>query len=64
MTIKELQTKTEGELQDLLADQRFHLKDLRFKNANGQLKDVREMRETRQDIARILTVLNATRVTK
>ncbi len=59
MTIKELKSKTESELQDLLADNRWKLKDLRFKNANGQLKDVREMRETKQIIARILTVLNA-----
>lgn len=64
MTIKELKSKTESELQDLLADNRWKLKDLRFKNANGQLKDVREMRETKQIIARILTVLNANKGTK
>lgn len=64
MTIKELQSKTESELHDLLADNRWKLKDLRFKNANGQLKDVREMRETRQVIARVLTVLNAIKTSK
>jgi ribosomal protein L29 len=64
MTIKELQSKTESELQDLLADNRWKLKDLRFKNANGQLKDVREVRETKQDIARVLTVLNASKASK
>jgi len=61
MTIKELKSKTESELHELLAENRWKLKDLRFKNANGQLKDVREMRETKQNIARILTVLNATK---
>jgi ribosomal protein L29 len=59
MLIKDLQGKNESELQSLLLEQRLRLKDLRFKDANGQLKDIREIRETRQNIARILTTLSA-----
>lgn len=61
MTIKELHGKNESELQNLLLEQRLKLKDLRFKDASGQLKDIREIRETRQNIARILTSLSAIR---
>lgn len=59
MDIKELKTKSDKELTSLLASSRFKLKELRFKDASHQLKDVREIKETRQLIARILTVINA-----
>jgi len=59
MTIKDLQGKSISELSALLLEQRLKLKDLRFKDANHQLKDIREIREVRQNIARIFTILNA-----
>lgn len=53
----ELKNKSEKELHDLLQEKRVALRTLRFKAHDGQLKDVRSIRETRQYIARLLTVL-------
>lgn len=58
MDLKELQTKSESELQRLLAESREKLRDLRFKDANKQLKDVRAIRRERLLVARLLTLLN------
>jgi ribosomal protein L29 len=62
MEFKELEKKTEKELQKLLSQERATLYDLRTKVAVNQLKDVREVREVRVNIARILTQLQ--KVTK
>ncbi len=58
MDFKELKTKSVKDLHELLASVRDKLRDLRFKDANKQLKDVREIRVTRQLIARVLTLIN------
>jgi large subunit ribosomal protein L29 len=58
MEFKELQTKDAGELQKLLDGSRAKLHDLRFKDFNKQLKNVREIRVAKQQIAQILTLLN------
>ncbi len=58
MEIKELKTKNPSELQALLAQSREKLRELRFKDSNRQLKNIREIRQTRETVARILTVLN------
>ena len=58
MEFKELNKKTKSELHKLLAESRDKLRDLRFKDANKQLKNVREIRLIRQMISRILTLLN------
>ncbi|NCN99922.1 50S ribosomal protein L29 [Candidatus Falkowbacteria bacterium] len=58
MDFKELQTKEIKELQQLLAANREKLRELRFKNSNQQLKNVREIRSLRQTIAHLLTTLN------
>lgn len=57
MEIKELRQKSEIELQKLLKATREQVRDLRFKIAGKQHKDVRDLRETKKMIARILTVL-------
>jgi large subunit ribosomal protein L29 len=57
MKIKEIKSQSVKELEALLAASRLQLKDLRFKDANRALKDVREIRETKKLIAQILTVL-------
>ncbi len=57
MDFKELQTKTEQELHDLLATEKHHLRELRFKASEGQLKGVHAIRTARTTIAQILTVL-------
>jgi len=58
MEFKELKNKDEKELQRILAELRDKLRDLRFKDANKQLKNIREIRKTRETIARVLTLLN------
>ncbi|MFA5075809.1 MAG: 50S ribosomal protein L29 [Patescibacteria group bacterium] len=58
MKMKEIKEKNLVELQKLLAASREKLRDLRFKVANKQLKDVREVRTIKQGIARVLTELN------
>lgn len=55
MDWNELKLKSPTELQRLLQEKRELLRDRRFKVAQGQHKDVRELRELKQDIARILT---------
>jgi len=58
MEIKELTTKTPAELSKLLAESQEKLRELRFKDSNKQLKNVRSIRVLKQDIARINTLLN------
>lgn len=58
MDIKELQTKSQTELQRMLQESREKLRDLRFKEANKQLKDIRAIRRERLMVARLLTLLN------
>ncbi len=58
MEFKELQQKSVSELHKLLADSRDKLRELRFKDSNKQLKNVREIRETRAFIAQVFTLLN------
>ncbi len=59
MNYKEIDSKSQNELTGLLGEQRTALHRLRMQRGINQLKDVREIRETRKDIARILTKLRA-----
>ncbi|NLZ74835.1 50S ribosomal protein L29 [Candidatus Falkowbacteria bacterium] len=58
MDFKELTTKNNQELKELLKVNQEKLRELRFKDSNKQLKNVREIRATRNLIAQILTLLN------
>ncbi|MBI5466878.1 MAG: 50S ribosomal protein L29 [Candidatus Kerfeldbacteria bacterium] len=55
MDWNELKQKSASELQRLLQTTREQLRDRRFKVAQGQHKDVREVRELKHDIARLMT---------
>jgi len=57
MEITELHQKTKTELQKLLQDNRARLGQLRFDLAAGKVKNVREIRKIKKEIARILTIL-------
>ncbi len=57
MEIKELRLKESSELNQVLADARKNLDSLKFKVSQGQLKNIREMRVIKKDIAKILTAL-------
>jgi len=58
MEFKELTDKNEIELKKLLEDNKEKVRELRFKDSNKQLKDVREIRRARTLVAQILTLLN------
>ncbi|MCK5061049.1 50S ribosomal protein L29 [Candidatus Parcubacteria bacterium] len=60
MELKELKKKKTSDLHRILSEQRDKLRDLRFKDANKQLKDIRQIRKVRQTISRCLTLLNNT----
>jgi ribosomal protein L29 len=57
MEWSELKQKSPTELQRLLQEKRDLLRDRRFKVAEGQHQDVRELRELKRDIARLMTKL-------
>ncbi|MFP4514598.1 MAG: 50S ribosomal protein L29 [Parcubacteria group bacterium] len=57
MKFKDLQNKTKEDLQKILQEERDKLRDLRFKDSNKQLKNVKEIKVTRINIAQILTKL-------
>ena len=58
MDKKELLTKDIGDLNKLLIASQEKLRDLRFKDSNKQLKNIREIRAVRRLIAQILTIIN------
>ena len=55
--IKEFSRMPKGELQRTLQGLKEKLRQLRFDLAAGKAKNVREIRETKKDVARILTLL-------
>jgi ribosomal protein L29 len=57
MKIREIRAKSTQELKEMYEDLTQKLRDLNFKLASGQLKDVREVRKAKKTIAQILTVL-------
>ncbi|WP_457679662.1 50S ribosomal protein L29 [Thermovibrio sp.] len=54
---QELRQKSTEELKKMVAELKEKLLKLRFKNAFGQLENPMEIRKTRRQIARILTIL-------
>lgn len=57
MKSAELRKKDIGELEKLSRDLRKKLSDSRFNFAANTLKNVKEIRNTKKEIARILTIL-------
>ena len=57
MKIKELRQKSKKELSDLLKENRRKVGQLQFDLASKKLKNVRQVRELRKDIARTITIL-------
>ncbi len=57
MQIRDLKSKSEKELKDLVVSQQELIRDLRFKASQRQLKNVRELRQAKKLLAQILTVL-------
>ena len=57
MDIKEIKNMSQEQLTQSLEEARKKLDELKFKAAQKQLKNVREIRILKKDIARIMTVL-------
>lgn len=58
MKFKELQNKDTSQLHRLLAQYRDDIRQLNFKVASNQLRDVKQLRKTKKTVAKILTLLN------
>lgn len=58
MHIKELREKNKEELKKLLSEKQKEVQKFRFDIAAKQVKNNRELRKSKRDIARILTLIN------
>lgn len=54
----ELRTKSLKELRDIVMKEKARLRDLHFRLAGAQLKNIQELTETRRSIARVLTIID------
>jgi len=57
MKIIDLRRKQKDELQRMVSESREKLRALRFDLASGKVKNVREIRKIKKNIARILTLI-------
>jgi len=57
MKAKELRKFSKKELENLLIEKRKKLQDLNFQLVSGKVKNVKEAKELKKDIARILTII-------
>ena len=57
MKTAELRQKTKSELEALVRDSREKLRQLYFDLSAGKVKNVREIRRMKKEIARILTLI-------
>ncbi len=59
MKIKELRQKSKDELQSLVIEKREGLRAMKFELSSGKVKNVRDIRTSKKDIAKILTLLKS-----
>jgi len=64
MKVQELRKRDKNELVKSIADLRKKLSDLRFKFSSNQLKNVKEVSNTKKDIARMLTIIKEEKIKK
>lgn len=57
MKPRELRQKTDKELNQILLDLREKLRELRFNLVQGKVKNIKEIHQTKRDVARVLTIL-------
>ena len=57
MKTAELRKKDKKDLERSIHDLRKKLSDLRFKFSSGKLKNVKEIKNSKKEIARILTII-------
>ena len=59
MGIDGLKQKKEDELRQILTEKKEKLCQLDFNSVSGKVKNVKERKEIKKDIARVLTILRA-----
>jgi len=59
--LKDIAHKTQADLSKMVADKRESLRTFRFGSAGAKVKNVKEGKTLRRDIARILTVMNSSK---
>lgn len=57
MKIRDLRQKSKSELVKMVFEKKNYLLSLRFDLSGGRVKNIREIRGTKKDIARIKTLL-------
>lgn len=57
MKIRELKQKSDKELKRTLINLRDKLRELRFNLTGGKVKNIKEVHQTKKNIARVLTLL-------
>lgn len=56
--IKELREKNKEELRKLLTEKEENVRKLRFEIASKQIKNVKDLKNNKKDVSRILTLIN------
>jgi large subunit ribosomal protein L29 len=64
MKANELRKKSDEELRGILEERRKKLHQLRTDLVGGKVKNVREIRKVKKEIAQILTILNERKLNK
>lgn len=59
MKTRELRQKSQEELEKAMQEKRNHLLSLRFDLSGGRVKNIKEIREIKKDVAKILTLLKS-----
>lgn len=59
MKIRDFRQKSKEELSKLLSEKKNRLLSLRFDLSGGRAKNIKEVRESKKDIARIFTLLKS-----
>lgn len=57
MKTEEMRKKDKKELENIARDLKKKLNDIRFKSSSNKLKNVNEIRNTKKEIARLLTII-------
>ncbi len=58
MKTEDIRNKEEKELRDILKTKREKLQEMSQQLSSGRVKNIKSLRKTKKDIARILTILN------
>lgn len=58
MKTQEFKNKDKKELEKIITEKKEILKNLRFDLASGKVKNIKEIKKARKDVAKIMTVIN------